>query len=71
MMVDLLTRDTTMKVAQASEGMPLERNCVYVIPPQAYLSVRDGVLRLTQPQGAARRASALRFLREFAGGRLW
>jgi two-component system, chemotaxis family, CheB/CheR fusion protein len=40
MMVDLLTRDTTMKVAQASEGMPLERNCVYVIPPQAYLSAR-------------------------------
>jgi two-component system, chemotaxis family, CheB/CheR fusion protein len=49
MMVDLLGRDTTMKVAQAIDGMPLERNCVYVIPPHAYLSVRDGMLRLIQP----------------------
>ena len=50
MMVDLLSRDTPMKVTQAAEGMALERNCVYVIPPQAYLSVRDGMLRLSQPQ---------------------
>jgi two-component system CheB/CheR fusion protein len=50
MMVDLLGRDTTMKVVQAADGMPLERNCVYVIPPHAYLSVRDAMLRLTQPQ---------------------
>jgi two-component system CheB/CheR fusion protein len=50
MMVDLLGRDTKMKVVQAADGMPLERNCVYVIAPHAYLSVRDGMLRLTQPQ---------------------
>jgi two-component system CheB/CheR fusion protein len=50
MMVDLLGRDTKMKVVQAANGMPLERNCVYVIPPQAYLSVRDGMLRISQPQ---------------------
>ena len=50
MMVDLLGWHTQMKVAQAADGMPLERNCVYVIPPQAYLSVRDGMLRLSQPQ---------------------
>ena len=50
MMVDLLGRSTSMKVAQATDGMPLERNCVYVIPPQAYLSVRDGTLRISQSQ---------------------
>lgn len=50
MMVDLLGRDTTMKVAQAADGMPLERNRVYVIPPQAYLSLREGMLRISQPQ---------------------
>jgi two-component system, chemotaxis family, CheB/CheR fusion protein len=50
MMVDLLSRGTPMKVTQAAEGMAVERNCVYVIPPQAYLSVRDGRLRLSQPQ---------------------
>jgi two-component system, chemotaxis family, CheB/CheR fusion protein len=38
-----------MKVVQAADGLALERNCVYVIPPQAYLAVRDGVLRLSPP----------------------
>jgi len=53
MMVDLLARDTAMKVLQAAEGMPIDRNCLYIIPPQAYLSIRDGVLRLSQPQPRA------------------
>jgi two-component system CheB/CheR fusion protein len=49
MMVDLLGGHTAMTVAQATEGMRIERNHVYVIPPQAYLSVRDGVLRVSAP----------------------
>lgn len=50
MMVDLLARNTAMKVLQAADGMKIERNCLYIIPPQAYLSVREGKLRLTQPR---------------------
>jgi FixJ family two-component response regulator/signal transduction histidine kinase len=50
MMVDLLRRDAAMKVLQAADGMPIERDCLYVIPPQAYLSIRDGVLRLSRPR---------------------
>ena len=50
MMVDLLTGHTPMKVLQATDGMPLERDHVYLIPPGAYLAIRDGVLRLSKPR---------------------
>ncbi len=49
MMVDLLARDTGMGVLQARDGMPIERNSLYVIPAQADLTVHDGVLRLSGP----------------------
>ncbi len=49
MMVDLLTGHTPMKVLQAADGMQLERNHVYLIPPGAYLAIRDGILRLSKP----------------------
>ena len=49
MMVDLLARDTGMSVLQALDGMPIERNSLYVIPAQADLTVHDGVLRLSEP----------------------
>src|SRR5438552_3115720 len=49
MMVDLLAGHTPMKVQQAADGMPLEREHVYLIPPGAYLSIGSGALRLTEP----------------------
>src|SRR3972149_2133172 len=48
-MVDLLTGHTTMKVLQATDGMELERDHVYLIPPGVYLAVEDGTLRLSKP----------------------
>ena len=50
MMVDLLAAHTSMTVRQATDGMPIERDHLYVIPPGTYLSVSDGALRLSQPQ---------------------
>jgi two-component system, chemotaxis family, CheB/CheR fusion protein len=50
MMVDLLAGHTPMKVQQAADGMPLEREHVYLIPPGAYLSIRDAALRLSKPR---------------------
>jgi two-component system, chemotaxis family, CheB/CheR fusion protein len=50
MMVDLLASHTAMTVCQASDGVPIEREHFYVIPPGRYLSVGDGTLHLTQPQ---------------------
>ena len=49
MLVNLLSSHTTMPVAQAANGMPLERNHVYVIAPQTYLSVRNGALEVSAP----------------------
>jgi two-component system CheB/CheR fusion protein len=49
MMVDLLIGHTAMTVRQAADGMPLERDHLYVIPPGVYLAVGDGVLRLSKP----------------------
>src|ERR1700722_16156611 len=42
MMVDLLAGHTPLKVQQAEEGMPLEREHIYFIPPGAYLWIRGG-----------------------------
>jgi two-component system CheB/CheR fusion protein len=59
MMVDLLARNTAMKVMQATDAMSIEHNCLYVIPPQYYLSIHNGLLRLSEPQ--AHRGARLPF----------
>jgi two-component system CheB/CheR fusion protein len=51
MMVELLAGHTSMPVLQAVDGMPVEPDHFYVIPPGAYLSVADGALKLSRPQG--------------------
>ncbi|WP_448203318.1 chemotaxis protein CheB [Azospirillum sp. sgz302134] len=47
LMVDLLGKHTTMAVVQAADGMPVERNTVYLLPPAKHLSIDEGRLRLT------------------------
>jgi two-component system CheB/CheR fusion protein len=59
MMVELLAGSTPMTVMQAAEGIPVERDHLYIIPPGTYLSVIDGALRLSQPQ--ARHGARLPF----------
>jgi two-component system CheB/CheR fusion protein len=59
MMVDLLAGHTLMTVLQATDGMLLEREHLYVIPPGTYLSVGNGALHLSQPQ--ARHGARLPF----------
>jgi two-component system, chemotaxis family, CheB/CheR fusion protein len=60
MMVDLLAGHTSMPVLLATDGMPIECERVYVIPPGVYLSADDrGALRLSKPQ--ARHGARLPF----------
>src|SRR6266480_4724715 len=47
-MAGLLARQTTMKVAEAQDESPIQANRIYTIPPNKFLSVRDGMLRLTE-----------------------
>jgi two-component system CheB/CheR fusion protein len=51
MMVDLLAGNTAMPIVQAVDGMAIEPERVYVIPPGVYLSVDEkAALRLSRPQ---------------------
>ena len=59
MMVDLLASHTAMTVLQATDGLPIEREHLYIIPPGTYLSVVDGALHLSQPE--ARHGARLPF----------
>ncbi|HXQ20589.1 MAG TPA: chemotaxis protein CheB [Candidatus Acidoferrales bacterium] len=46
---ELVGTYTRMRVVQAEDGMRVEANRVYVIPPNAYLSIHDRTLRLSAP----------------------
>ncbi len=49
MMSDLLRRVTRMPVDEAKDGMPVQANHVYVIPPNRDLTIKDRALRLESP----------------------
>jgi two-component system CheB/CheR fusion protein len=46
---ELLQRDTPMPVVEASDGMLVRPDCVYVIPPNKDLSLLHGALHLLDP----------------------
>ena len=46
---ELIQRKTTMKVFQIEDGMKVQPNCIYVIPPNKDLSIRQGILKLSEP----------------------
>ncbi len=49
MMVELLQRSTSMKIAQTTDRMKIRPDCVYIIPPNKDMSVLHGVLHLLDP----------------------
>lgn len=49
MMVELLSRFTSMPVIEAKQGMAVLVNSVYIIPPNYFLSISDGQLELNSP----------------------
>lgn len=49
MMAELLQRNTTMKVFQATDRLKVKPNCIYVIPPNKSLSMLHGALHLFAP----------------------
>ena len=49
LMADLLASHTTMKVLQVVNGVRIEPEHVYLIPPGTYLAIEDGCLRLSKP----------------------
>src|SRR5438270_11578258 len=64
MLSELLSRSTKMPVVEVKQGMRVEANHVYVIPPNADMSISNGVLQLTTLSPArARRMPIDLFLR--------
>ena len=47
---ELLQNRTMLPVTQVNEPVKVEPNHVYVIPPQKYLIMSDGIIRLTEPE---------------------
>src|SRR3989454_11961521 len=66
---ELLGRATRMPVIEVKQGMAVKANHVYVIPPNADLSIADGVLHLSPlSSDRARRMPIDLFLRSLAEG---
>src|SRR5262249_6317918 len=64
---ELLGRSTIMPVVEVKDGVAVERDHVYVIPPNADMSIVSGVLHLSPlPPDRARRMPIDMFLRSLA-----
>lgn len=50
LMAELLSSHTGMIVAQATDGVALQPDHVYLIPPGDFLGLQDGLLRLSKPK---------------------
>lgn len=48
-LVDLVRRYTSMKVFEVEDGVRVQANCVYVIPPNRDIAVLNGALHLLEP----------------------
>ena len=71
LMVELLSRHTSMPVVEAVEGMAPLANRVYIIPPNKNMTISGGVLRLTGPvERGSWQTSIDLFLRSLADDQL-
>ena len=71
LMVELLARHTSMPVVEAADGMAVEANHVYIIPPNKNMTIAGGVLRLTGPvERGSWQTSIDLFLRSLADDQL-
>src|SRR5665213_3112171 len=49
-LAEILSRHTKMAVRVASEAMPIQANCVYVIPPDADLLMKNYTFKVISPR---------------------
>jgi two-component system CheB/CheR fusion protein len=68
LLAEILARATAIPVSEASDGMPLEANHVYVIPANVDLTIANGALKLApRTQAAGLHMPVDRLLRSVAG----
>ncbi|MBI4330298.1 MAG: PAS domain-containing protein [Chloroflexi bacterium] len=63
---ELLRRYTAMPVNQAADGIKVEPNSVYIIPPNKNLAILNGVLQLLEPTSLTRGHTVDFFFRSLA-----
>lgn len=61
MMADLLARRTSMKVIEATNGVEVRRDTVYIIPPNRYLALSHKTLRVITPDSSSLYRSPIDF----------
>lgn len=61
LMAELLGRQTDMPVSEVDDGMAVEPNCVYIIPPNKDLKISEGTLYLQTPEEPRRLQTAIDF----------
>jgi len=49
LLAELVSRQTPMAVVDAKHGTPVAANGVYIIPPDATLTISDGILQIERP----------------------
>lgn len=49
MLAELLGRSTAMQVVEATDGLKVKPDCVFVIPPDATMTIASGKLRISRP----------------------
>jgi len=50
LLTDLMRRYTKMNVVEVKDGMKIEPNGVYVIPPNRVMSIQNGIFKLSKPE---------------------
>jgi two-component system CheB/CheR fusion protein len=53
-MVEILSRYSTLEVLEATEGVEVKRNKVYLIPNTKYMGIKDGRLFMLEKQGESK-----------------
>jgi two-component system CheB/CheR fusion protein len=52
LLTELIQRTTRMKVLEVQDGMVVQINCVYIIPPNRDMAFMNGALHLLEPAAA-------------------
>ena len=50
MMADILGRESNVPIHEAKNRKPIEANNAYIIPPNAYIEVSDGTIKISRPK---------------------
>ncbi len=67
LLVELISKHTFMKVREAGHNLPVEKSCVYVIPNDKLLTIKGGLLQLTEKKAEKAPNTAIdTFLRSLA-----